>query len=120
MSLILLVEDEPNIRENSVELMELNGYDVLVATNGKEGLELAIEHKPDVIVSDVMMPEMNGFELLDALKSDEDLKKIPVIFCSASVQKKDVEEAWNRGISAYITKPFDEEDLFKEIDKFLA
>ena len=67
MKSILLIEDNPEIRENTAEILELANYKVYVAENGKSGIELALQHKPDLIICDIMMPELDGYGVLHAL-----------------------------------------------------
>lgn len=120
MKKILLVEDNEHIRENVVELIELEGYKVIAAADGKQGLQLATTEKPDLILSDVMMPELNGHQLFDELQKMEATRYTPFVFFTSSVEKKDVQYAIEKGASGYIKKPFEEEELFSIIRKCLG
>ena len=117
---VLLIEDDVVLRGNTAELLELLNYQVIVAANGKIGLEKAIIHHPDIIVCDIMMPEMDGYDVLEALSSDANHKYIPFIFLSAMTERKDVRKGMNLGADDYITKPFDEEELVSAIESRLA
>ena len=104
---ILLVDDEPDLVDTIQCRLEFNGYEVVIAENGKEGLEKAESEKPDLILLDYAMPVMNGLGMLERLRSHPDLKEIPVIMVTASSEAQDVEKACSCGITDYITKPFD-------------
>lgn len=112
MKTILVIEDNNDIRENTCELLEMEGYRVISAANGKKGLALAKEKKPDVILCDVIMPDANGYEVCKGLKNNRKTSYIPFVFLSASVQKKDLEIGYSLGAKAYIRKPFEPEELF--------
>lgn len=120
MKIILIIEDNDDIRENTCELLELEGYRVLAADNGKTGLILAKENKPDVILCDIMMPEADGYEVFNALKDDPDTSSIPFVFLTASVEKKAVETGFGMGAKGYIQKPFDPQELFEVITNCLT
>ena len=117
---ILLIEDDAVLRENTAELLELLGYQVITAANGKIGVEKAIYQYPHVIVCDIMMPELNGYDVLDALSNNEQTKYIPFIFLSAKTERLDVRKGMNLGADDYITKPFNEEELVSAIESRLA
>ncbi|MCD6384802.1 response regulator [Candidatus Sumerlaeota bacterium] len=91
------------------------GYDVITATNGMDGLALAEEERPDLIILDLLMPEMDGFEVLEQLKANEVTGEIPVIVVSAVSEKDKVKAALTRGIDYYIIKPFDYNDLLSKV-----
>ncbi|GAB2981440.1 hypothetical protein GCM10027049_16840 [Mucilaginibacter puniceus] len=115
MKTILLIEDNNDIRENTCELLELEGYRVILALNGKSGLILAQEHLPDVIVCDIMMPEANGYEVFKSLQDDVATSAIPFIFLTASVESKAIAAGLQMGASGYIRKPFEPEELFQAL-----
>jgi CheY-like chemotaxis protein len=119
MHKILLIEDNEAIRENTSELLELEGYSVLSARNGKEGLQMANELKPDLIFCDIMMPEANGYEVFKELKQNPDTAGIPFIFLTASVEKREVETGLGMGADGYIRKPFEPQELFDAVSCFL-
>lgn len=119
MKTILLIEDNNEIRENTCELLELEGYNVLLAENGKAGLTLAKEQKPNIIISDILMPEVSGYDVVRGLKADPETADIPFIFLTASAEKSEAEAGLGMGAMDYIRKPFDPEELFEAITRCL-
>ena len=119
MKTILVIEDNEDIRENTCELLELEGYNVITAINGNAGIILAKEQLPDVILCDIMMPEADGYEVCTMLKEDPTTSAIPFIFISASVEKKAIDEGISLGAVEYIQKPFDPDELFEAITRCL-
>ncbi len=120
MKTILLIEDNHDIRENTSEILELEGYNVVIAANGKIGLSMAKDILPDIILSDIMMPEADGYQVLGELKNDSVTSKIPFIFFTASTERKDIENGLNMGAKGYIQKPFHDEVLLDEIKRCLC
>ncbi|PXX26381.1 response regulator [Arenibacter sp. ARW7G5Y1] len=120
MKTILLIEDDRALRENTEELLELSGYSMITAPNGKIGIQLAKEKLPDIIVCDIMMPEVDGYGVLKDLSSDEKTKHIPFIFLSAKTEHKEIRRGMDLGADDYLTKPFEEEDLVNAIESRLA
>ncbi len=114
---ILVVDDEENIRKLVHYNLILDGYDVIMAVDGKEGLEKAIQEKPDLILLDIMMPEMDGLEVCSRLKKNPETRDIPIFMLSAKGQMQDLEDAFEMGADNYITKPFDVDKL-SEIIQF--
>lgn len=119
MKTVLLIEDNNDIRENTCELLELEGYNVIFAENGKTGLTLAKKNIPDIIICDIQMPEVDGYEVFKGLKNDSKTSTIPFIFLSASVENKDINAGLMMGAQAYIRKPFDPEELFRVVANYL-
>ena len=119
MKTILVIEDNKGIRENVCELLQLEGYKVIFAINGKEGLELAQKSIPDLILCDIWMPELSGYEVFNSLKTDEATIGIPFVFVTASADRREVEIGLNMGAHAYIRKPFQEQELFDTIKQCL-
>ena len=116
---ILVVEDNPDMRAYiSAELT--NDYHILIAANGKQGLEVATENIPDLIISDVMMPEMDGFTLCRALKSQELTSHIPFILLTARSDRSSRLQGWQDQADEYLTKPFDSEELLLRIENLLS
>ena len=113
---ILLIEDNVDMRDNIQEILELSGYNVLTASNGKNGVKSAIESIPDLIICDVMMPEMDGYETLYLLSKNEKTKHIPFIFLTAKAEKTDFRKGMNLGADDYLTKPFEEMELLKVVE----
>lgn len=120
MKTILLIEDDRALRENTEELLELSGYAVITASNGKIGIETAKEKLPDIIVCDIMMPEVDGYGVLENLSAEDKTKHIPFIFLSAKTEHKEIRKGMDLGADDYLTKPFDEEDLISAIESRLA
>jgi len=119
MKTILLIEDNNDIRENTCELLELDGYRVILAVNGKSGLILALEHRPDLVLCDIMLPEADGYEVFRGLKANAATRSIPFVFLTASAEKKEMAAGLEMGASGYIRKPFDPEELFQTIQQCL-
>ena len=110
---ILLIEDNPDILENLTEFLEMEGYKILAANNGKKGLELAAEFIPDLIICDVLMREMDGYEVLRLLLNTTKIHEIPFIFSTSMSEKVDRAEAMKLGAADYIIKPFELKTLLK-------
>jgi DNA-binding response OmpR family regulator len=117
---VLVVDDDPVI----VRLLEVNfemeGFEVLSAVDGMDGVERCRQHQPDIVVSDVMMPKLNGLELCVALKADDSTKHIPVVLLSAKAQVSDIRAGLDAGADDYVTKPFEPLDLIDRVNKLLA
>ena len=116
---VLLIEDNLEIRENTTEILQLEGYEVEVAQNGIIGISMAKETLPDVILCDIMMPAANGWEVIKELKHDKKTYGIPFVFITASVEKKEAEEGFKLGAVAYIRKPFDPKELLTTLENVL-
>lgn len=119
MNKILIIEDNQDIRENIQEILELDGYEVKAASNGKEGVKLALEESPDLILCDIMMPELDGYGVLHILSKKEETLGIPFIFLTAKAERTDVRKGMSLGADDYIIKPFDDTDLLNAIDNRL-
>jgi CheY-like chemotaxis protein len=119
MKKVLIIEDNIEIRENIVEFLSLEGYNMSEATDGKTGLQLVKELFPDIILCDIQMPNLNGYEVLQSLKENESTKNIPFIFLTANVEKKDVAAGLEMGADGYVSKPFETHILLKEIERCL-
>ena len=116
---ILIIEDNEDIRDNTAELLSLEGFHVFTADCGLTGLSSAGENIPDLVICDVVMPGMDGYEVFDRLRADERTRHIPIIFTTAQSQQTDKQKALFHGIEDYLVKPFDEVELFKYIKKYL-
>lgn len=108
---ILVVDDEENIRKLVKYNLILDGFEVVLAVDGKDGLDKAISEKPDLILLDIMMPEIDGLEVCSRLKKNPETRDIPIFMLSAKGQMQDLEDAYEMGADNYITKPFDVEKL---------
>ncbi len=112
---ILVVEDEADIRTNLRRLLHIEGYDVVTADNGLDGVRLAREHLPALVLSDVMMPGLDGFGLVEALRRDPLTMHVPVILLTARSDRSDMRQGMNLGADDYLTKPFEREELLGAI-----
>ena len=119
MKKILVIEDNTEIRENTVEMLELNNYKVFSAKNGNIGFQLAKKHHPDLILCDMMMPDTDGREFLHLAKNHPAIRKIPLIFFSAGSPLPDIKKKLIKEADDYLEKPFAEEDLLHAIEMAL-
>ncbi|MFM9911677.1 MAG: response regulator [Chitinophagaceae bacterium] len=119
MKKILLIEDNEDIRTNTAEILELSNYKVIVAENGKIGVEKAIEHVPDLIICDIMMPVLDGYGVLHAVHKNESIKNTPFIFLTAKTERGDLRKGMELGADDYITKPFNGTELLNAVDSRL-
>ena len=119
MKKILLIEDNEDIRSNTAEILELTNYEVIVAENGKVGVEKAIEHKPDLIICDIMMPLLDGYGVLHAVHKNDAIKNTPFIFLTAKTERSDFRKGMELGADDYITKPFSGTELLNAVDSRL-
>ena len=116
MDKILIIEDNNDVRENLAEILELSGYDVSAAENGKVGVEAALGDVPDLILCDIMMPELDGFGVLRILSKNPKVASVPFIFLTAKAEKEDFRRGMGLGADDYITKPFDDVELLDTIE----
>src|ERR1022692_1163447 len=116
MKTILIIEDNEDIRENVAEILMLSNYKVLMAVNGKEGIESAQKNKPDLIICDIMMPGVDGYGVLHVLHKDPDTQNIPFIFLTSKSERSDFRSAMEMGADDYITKPFAGNELLNAVE----
>lgn len=115
---ILIAEDEQHIRtliEQSIEELEDEGVEILLATNGEEALATALSERPDVILLDVMMPKLNGFEVCERLRREGSLDSTHVILLTAKGQEYDRRRGEEIGANLYMTKPFNPDKLLETV-----
>ncbi len=112
---ILIIDDEPNILENTGEYLEFSGYEVIVATDGLSGIEAAKTHLPNLIISDLMLPGLDGHAVLKTLQDDPDMKHIPVIITSGNVQKAVIDDVMAKGAVRFLAKPYNTAILLETI-----
>jgi len=117
---VLLVEDDPANQYSISFLLRSNGYEVLLAENGEQGLERAEKDRPDLILMDMMMPVMSGFDATRHLKSKPNLRDIPVIALTAAAMRGDRERTLEAGCDDYVSKPVDRNLLLQRIEHWLA
>ncbi len=115
MKKILVIEDEPEVRENIKTLLEEEGYKVFNVSDGNDGISLAKEIAPDLIICDVIMKDMNGYEVLRNLSADPATAVIPFIFLTAKTEKEDLRMGMELGADDYIFKPFQTDTLLRAI-----
>ncbi len=120
MKTILIIEDEPETRQNLVLLLEMEGFEPLAAANGREGVALARDEQPDMIFCDVSMPEMDGHAVLAALRADPATVSIPFIFLTARSDRKDLRAGMNLGADDYLTKPASAEEVLAVVQARFA
>ena len=116
MNNILLIEDNEDIRENTAEILEMTGYAVDTAENGRIGVEKALIKKPDLVICDIMMPVMDGYAVLHIFNKNPLLSGIPFIFLTAKIERNDFRKGMELGADDYLTKPFDDAELISAIE----
>lgn len=117
---ILIVDDDKNIIETLKTRLETNGYRIITASNGLEGLDKANAEKPDLIILNVMMPQLDGIMTTLRLKGVAETKTTPIIIMTGIKERDNMILARHVGASDYITKPFESSKLLKKIDKLLT
>ncbi len=118
--LITIIDDEPQNIELLRDLLQVTGYSTNVATNGKEGVELAKTSKPDLILMDIQMPEMDGLEATQILKTDAATRNIPILALSSYAMKGDKERILAGGCDGYLSKPLVIKELLKIVAEYLS
>lgn len=116
MQKILLIEDNLAFRENTAEILELAGYQVISAQDGRQGVELARTSKPDLIICDILMPVLDGYGVLLMLQRDLQLQDVPFIFLSAKSDRADIRKGMEMGADDYIPKPYHHTELLGAIE----
>ena len=117
---VLVVDDDPDVLLLCRVNLEFEGYEVIEAANGQEGLRRLREGRPDVVLLDVMMPGKDGWQVLEEIKDDEDLAHVPVVMLTAKVQDQDQFRGWSQGAAEHITKPFSPLSLSQVLSDVLA
>ncbi len=115
---LLIIEDNRDV-VTYIESLLKKDYNIEIARDGQEGIDKALEMIPDIIISDVMMPEKNGYEVCQALKNDERSSHIPIILLTAKAATEDRIEGLKEGADAYLTKPFNKEELFIRLENLV-
>lgn len=116
---ILLIEDVTEILENTIDILRLRRYDVITATNGSAGIELASQAKPDLIICDILIPEIDGYDVLKYVRSISGIHTTPFVFLTSKSEKEDIKRALDLGATDYIIKPFDGEILISRVETLL-
>ena len=116
---LLLVDDEPGLREAVKEYLQESGFTVQVASNASEGWEWMQQHTPDLLISDVMMPQVDGYKFLKQVREDARFKSLPVVFLTAKGMTNDRIQGYQAGCDAYLPKPFDPDELVAIVENLL-
>lgn len=117
---LLLVDDEPGLREAVQAYLEDSGFTVDVASNAKVGWDMLQQRIPDLIISDIMMPEVDGYQFLAQMREDARFNRLPIVFLTARGMTKDRIEGYNAGVDAYLSKPFDPDELVAIVTNLLT
>lgn len=117
---VLVVDDDPAIRLVCATNLQLDGYQVLEAANGQEGLELALDHVPDVVLLEISMPVLDGFGLAAALQENERTRELPLIFLTAEDDPLIKAKAFETGAHGVIPKPFNPRAVTSSIERVVA
>jgi two-component system alkaline phosphatase synthesis response regulator PhoP len=119
MKRILIVDDEPNIVMSLEYTFKKNNFEVFIARDGQEALDILKDQLPDIIILDVMMPMVDGYSTLEQIKKDERLDNCKVVFLSAKNKEKDIEKGLSLGANLYITKPFSVKKLVEKVHELI-
>ena len=120
MKKIVIVDDEPNIVMTLEYTFKKHNFEVYIARDGSEALEILEEVIPDVIMLDVMMPKVDGYQTLKSIKENNKLKDTKVVFLTAKNKASDIEKGLKLGADKYITKPFSVKKIVSEIKELIA
>ncbi|PLX28365.1 response regulator [Candidatus Parcubacteria bacterium] len=119
--IILVVEDEPSLVKAMSDKFDKEGFSVLLAHDGKKGLELALEHHPDILLLDIMMPKMGGIPMLEELRKDDWGKGVPVIVLTNLADTQTVSDVAERGVHDYLVKSdWKLEDIVEKVKEKLG
>jgi DNA-binding response OmpR family regulator len=116
---VLLVDDEPGVRESVKEYLQESGFTVQVASNASDAWQMLQQHAPDLVISDVMMPRVDGYQFLKQLRDDPRYKALPVVFLTARGMTSDRIQGYQAGCDAYLPKPFDADELVAIVENLL-
>jgi two-component system, sensor histidine kinase and response regulator len=119
MATLLVIEDEAPLRANLVRILSAEGYRVIAAADGEEGIRRVREDRPDLVICDILMPLVDGFGVLAALRSQPETAALPFIFLTASADKENLARGLRSGANAYVTKPFKIADLLAAVRRRL-
>jgi len=119
MQTVLVIEDEAPLRANIVRILSAEGFRVVAAADGEEGIQRVIEERPDMVICDILMPRVDGFGVLAALRSRPETAAIPFIFLTASADKDDLARGLKSGANEYVTKPFKIAGLMAAVRRLL-
>lgn len=117
---VLVVEDDPEINQLVGAYVQHAGYRYRQALDGQTGLRCAREHRPSLIILDIMLPDLDGFEVCDRLRKDDDTRHIPVLMLTALDREEHRQRGRKCGAAAYMTKPFDPDDLLRAVHRHIG
>ncbi|MEM6751565.1 MAG: response regulator transcription factor [Cyanobacteria bacterium P01_C01_bin.38] len=117
---LLLVDDEPGLREAVKDYLEASNFNVQVASNASDAWDWMQQNNPDLVISDIMMPQVDGYQFLKQLRDDTRFKTLPVIFLTAKGMTGDRIQGYQAGVDAYLPKPFDPDELVAIVENLLA
>lgn len=117
---ILVAEDDGDIRDLIVFTLQMHGFKVLHVSNGADAVKKATAEQPDLILMDVRMPKMTGYEACEVLKEQENTRDIPIVFLSAKGQEAEITTGLDLGAEDYLLKPFDPDVLIAQVNKILT
>ena len=115
MKKILVIDDDARLREHYIEILRLEGYEVIEARNGREGVDRARKEPPDLVLCDITMPEMNGHRVLETLRGESRTAHVPFVFLTGWNEREDIRTGMNLGADDYLTKPVVPEELVTTI-----
>jgi DNA-binding response OmpR family regulator len=118
--LVLVADDDPDIRSLVVLRLERSGYEVVAAGDGEEALATALERNPDLALLDVMMPKLDGYEVTERLRREDATRHLPVILLTARVQETDIARGLEAGADDYVKKPFSPTELRARVQAVLG
>ena len=116
MKKILIVDDEPSILMALEYAFKKQNFEVFIARDGSEALQIIETNIPDVVLLDIMMPKVDGYQTLKIIKENENLTKVKVVFLTAKSKKADIEKGMDLGVDKYFTKPFSVKKIITEIN----
>ena len=119
MATLLVIEDEAPLRANLVRILAAEGYTVIAAADGEEGIRRVREGRPDLVICDILMPLVDGFGVLASLRSRPETAELPFIFLTASADKENLARGLRSGANEYVTKPFKIADLLAAVKRRL-
>jgi CheY-like chemotaxis protein len=119
MATLLVIEDEAPLRANLVRILTAEGYRVIAAVDGDEGVRRVREDRPDLVICDILMPRLDGYGVLASLRSQPETATLPFIFLTASADKDDLARGLQSGANDYVTKPFKIADLLAAVRRRL-
>lgn len=117
---LLLVDDEPGLREAVKDYLQESGFTVQVASNAHQGWELLQQNTPDLVISDIMMPQVDGYQFLKQMRDDPRFQTLPVVFLTAKGMTTDRIQGYQAGVDAYLPKPFDPDELVAIVENLIA